>query len=255
MSLSFSVRKNRILEQLEKTGFIKVRELAIELDISEITIRRDLDRLDREGFLVKTHGGALKRDVTLNEYQNVKQIREKLLEKERIGRAAAEMVKLGDVVFLDTGTTTLQIAHALIKERDLTIVTNSILILSELRFIQHLDIILLGGSYRPGTFALGGPLAENALQNFRAKYAFLGADGITMKDGVTTNDIYTAQITRLMMRFAEKKILVSDHSKIGRMGSIKYANISDFDMLITDSGATNEEWDRLQNSGLTIRSV
>ena len=110
-----------------------------------------------------------------------------------------------------------------------------------------MNLILLGGNYRTGDYALSGPITEQNLETFRAKWAFLGADGITVENGVTTNDIYTAEVTKLMMAHAEIPILVADHSKIGRMGSIKYARVDDFKLLITDGCPDHAEHiDRLK---------
>ena len=255
MSLSFQARKEHILQLLEENGSIKVAPLAKELDTSEITIRRDLEKLEKEGLLKKTFGGAQKREFSLNEFLYVKRIRQMEKEKKRIGAAAAEMVNRGDVIFLDTGTTTLHIAMALKNEKEITIITNSILILSELRYVRDLELILLGGNYRPGNFALSGPLAESNIEGFRAKYAFLGADGITLTNGVTSNDIYTAQITKLMMKYAEKPVLVSDHTKIGLVGSIKYANLEEFDIFITDNQIASEDVTNFKSRGVNLEVV
>lgn len=253
MNLSFSERKQAILNGLDKDGSVKVTALAQELGTSEITIRRDLEKLDQEGLLVKTHGGAIKREGSINEFLYMKQIKDNEDEKIRIGQMAASFISERDVIFMDTGTTTLHIARVLKNMSNITIVTNSILVLSELRFVKDLDVILLGGNYRPGNFALSGPLAENAIKNFRAKYAFLGADGITMEYGVTTNDIFTAQITQLMMQNAESCVLVTDHSKFGQAGSIRYASLDEFDMVITDRKLPDDEYENLKSNQIDIR--
>jgi len=131
------------LDTLEEFGTVKVADLAKELAASEITIRRDLDKLNKEGVLTKTHGGATSRATSLNEFAAIRKIRILEAEKKRIGEYAAKMVNAGDVIFLDSGTTTLHIARACKNKQDLTIITNSVLVLSELRFTKDLNIILL----------------------------------------------------------------------------------------------------------------
>ena len=252
---SFLERKKKIQDLLEQNGSAKIGELSGVLAVSEITVRRDLDRLEAEGLLVRTHGGALRREPTLFELFDEKRVKEMGPEKRRIGQSAAAMVKRGDAVFLDSGTTTLYIARALKAVPGITIVTNSIYILAELRFAKDLNLILLGGTYRPGDYALSGPITERNLDTFRAKTAFLGADGVTVKNGATTNDIYTAEVTKLMMARAETSVLVADHTKIGQVGSIKYAEVGDFDLLITDKDTGHEDFLALRQAEIEIKEA
>lgn len=255
MSVSYLNRKEHILQVIDELGSVKVAPLAKELETSEITIRRDLEKLEQEGLLKKTFGGARKLEFSLNEFLYLKRIKQMEREKKRIGSFAANLVKSGDVIFLDTGTTTHHIAQALKNEKGITIITNSILILSELRYVRDLELILLGGNYRPGNFALSGPITEINMENFRAKYAFLGADGITLSNGVTSNDIYTAQITKLMMKYSENPVLVSDHTKIGLVGSIKYSNLEEFHTFITDSNIPADVANTFESRGINIKKV
>lgn len=255
MNLSFIERKQRILDVLDQDGSAKISKLAGIAATSEITVRRDLDKLEAEGLLVRTHGGAMRRELSLSELMLEKRVKEMGSEKQRIGQAAAEMIRRGDTVFLDTGTTTLQIARALKTVSGITLVTNSIYVLAELRLAKDLNLILLGGTYRSGDHALSGPITEKNLETFRAKTAFLGTDGITADNGVTTNDIYTAEVTKLMMAHAEKSVLVADHTKIGRAGSIKYAEVEDFDLLITDGGIPEESISALRQLKIEVKQV
>jgi DeoR/GlpR family transcriptional regulator of sugar metabolism len=255
MELSFLERKQKILQILEQDGLVKIDQLAPLLSVSEITIRRDLERLAREGLLIKKRGGAARREPSVSELFFEKRIKEMEAEKRRIGQAAAAMVQRGDVVLLDTGTTTMQIARALKTVSGITIITNSMLILAELAYAKDLNLILLGGTYRMGDFALSGPLTEKNLEMFRARLAFLGADGISAAIGVTSNDIYTAEVTKSMMAHAETAVLVADHSKVGRVGAIKYAEAKDFGLLITDKELPAGEQEALEKIGLKIESV
>lgn len=255
MKLSSSERKRYILETLNTQNFVKINSLAEKLSTSAITIRRDLDKLDSEGLLIRTFGGAEKKDNGINEFIYNKQIKLMSEEKRRIGLFAANFVKSRDVVFINSGSTTFYVARALKNIKGITIVTNSIMIFFELRFVQDIELILLGGNYRPAIFAFSGPIAEQGMENIRAKYAFLGSDGITRENGVTSNDIYATQVIKNMMRYSEKSVLVADHSKFGKVSSIKYADISDFDTLIVDSGISEDELNSYKSNGLTIHRV
>jgi len=255
MKETYIDRKDAILDIIEKQGTVKVPVLAQELSISEITVRRDLTRLEKEGLIIKTHGGASKREHTLSELMYIKRMQVLTQEKKRIGLHAAKMIQPGDVIFLDTGTTTVHIANAIKSIESLTVITNSVLILTELRFVKDINLILLGGNYRAGNFALGGPLTERYIDNFRAKYAFLGADGVSVENGATSDDIYTARVTELMMQNSSQCVLVTDHTKFGKVGSIKYASIDIFQMIITDSKAADNDVRIFEEQGLIIKRV
>ena len=255
MELSNFKRTRLILEYLEHHGHAKIAELAQAMAVSEITIRRDLDKMASQGLLAKHRGGARRREPSVSELLFEQRSRTMDAEKKRIGQAAAALVQRGDVVLLDTGTTTQHIARALQTVADLTIVTHSIPILAELAYAREVNLILLGGTYRMGNYALSGPITEKNLEQFRARLAFLGADGITFDNGVTTNDLYTAEVTRSMMAHAETSVLVADHSKIGRVGSIKYAQVNEFDLLITDAGFDQYQHDAILKHGLDITMV
>jgi DeoR/GlpR family transcriptional regulator of sugar metabolism len=255
MELSFLERKQRIMEILEQGNQVRIDELAQVLTVSEITVRRDLDRLSQQGLLIKKRGGAIRREPSVSELFFEQRKKEMEAEKRRIGQAAAGMVQRGDVVLLDTGTTTMLIARALKTVSGITIVTNSMHILAELAYAKDMNLILLGGTYRMGDYALSGPITEKNLEMFRARLAFLGADGITAANGITSNDIYTAEVTRSMMAHADTAVLVADHSKVGRVGAIKYAEAKDFNLLITDDGLTASEQEALLKIGLHIKTV
>ncbi len=251
----FDERKKYILKELEKNKIVKVSILARELKTSEITIRRDLARLEKEGFLIKTFGGAKLRDFSLNEFTQSKRIKIMAEEKKRIAIYAASMVQPGDVIFIDTGTTPFYVSSALKTKNDITIITNSVLVLTELRFTRNSQLILLGGTYDPATFSLNGPIAEENIKKFRAKYAFIGTDGISISHGVTANSINASQLTKTMMQSAETTILVADHTKVGKVGPIKYAEINDFDYFITDKGISDMDYKSLRATGLQVIKV
>jgi DeoR/GlpR family transcriptional regulator of sugar metabolism len=252
---SFDERKVHILNRLKEKNTVKVSILANELKTSEITIRRDLEKLDQEGLLTKTFGGAKLRDFSLNEFNQTKRINEMGSEKKRIGDYAAGLVESGDVIFINTGSTCYYVSKALKNKKNITVITNSILVLTELRFNTNLQLILLGGSYDPISFSINGPVAENNIKNFRAKFAFVGTDGITLPYGATANSIHASQLIKSMIASTEKSILVGDHTKIGKIGPFKYADLNEFDLFITDKNISENDFNNIQSSGLKIKKV
>ncbi len=255
MGLEFAERKKTILDILNTENKVEVAKLAERLGVSEVTIRRDLLIMERQGLLAKTYGGAVKLEQTLLGNMHNDRIKKMTREKEAIGKYAAELVKSGDVIFLDTGTTTAQIARNLKSRTNITIATNSLLVLSELRVSRNINIILLGGNYRVGSFDLSGPLAEKSIESFRANKAFLGTDGISINGGVTSGDIYTAKVTELMCRSANEIIIVADHTKIGKDSFSKYTDIKDIDKLITDKNTDSSYLNKISELGVEVITV
>ena len=255
MGLKFAERKKMIMDVLNAESKVEVVKLADELEVSEVTIRRDLLIMEEQGLLAKTYGGAVKLEQTLLETMYRDKARKTTKEKETIGKYASELVKKGDVIFFDTGTTTVQIAKNLKSMSNITVVTNSLLVLSELRASRNINITLLGGNYRVGSFDLSGPLAERSIETFRANKAFLGTDGISIDGGVTSGDIYTAKVTELMCRSANEVIIVADHTKIGKDSFSKYSDIKDIDKLITDKNAEGSYLNKISKLGVEVIKV
>ena len=255
MGLKFAERKKMIMDVLNAESKVEVVKLADELEVSEVTIRRDLLIMEEQGLLAKTYGGAVKLEQTLLETMYRGKINKMSEEKEAIGIYAAGLVQSGDVIFLDAGTTTLQIARSLKSRSNITVVTNSILVMLDLRISRNISTILLGGNCRVGSFDLSGPLAEKGIESFRADKALLGTDGMSVDGGVTTGDIYTAKMTELMCRLASEVIVVTDHTKIGKNSFSKYVDIKDIDKLITDKNAKKTYLEKVRKIGVEVITV
>jgi len=255
MGLGFAERKKMILDILNTENKVEVTKLAERLVVSEVTIRRDLSIMEKQGLLAKTYGGAVKLEQTLLETMYRDNARKMPKEKEAIGKYAAELVKKGDVIFIDAGTTTAEIARNLKNRSNITVVTNSILVMLELRTSRDISTILLGGNCRVGSFDLSGPLAEKGIGSFRADKALLGTDGMSVDGGVTTGDIYTAKMTELMCRLASEVIIVTDHTKIGKNSFSKYTDIKDIDKLITDKTADKTYLGKIRKMGVEVITV
>jgi DeoR family transcriptional regulator of aga operon len=201
-------RRRSILDLVDRDGRVLVTDLARQFDTSQVTIRKDLEILHAHGLVHRTHGGALParegalEDPTLRE-------KEKLHRKEklRIASAAARLVQQGQVVILDSGTTTTAIARALRHFHNLTIVTNAVNIAAELAGAS-VEVILTGGTLRKNSFSLVGPIAEETLRRLNADILFLGVDGFDVHYGLSTPNLLEAKVNRVMAEVAKRTIAV-----------------------------------------------
>lgn len=229
-----AARRQRILEFIEKEGAISVPRLASALGASHSSIRRDLARLDREGRLRRTHGGA---EALPNNGFWPLAFSEKLGRhreaKRRIAREAVLRIREGETVCLDGGTTTQAIAECLPAFEKLTVVTNSIQILIALAPHAHLQILTIGGALQHGTLAMVGSLTAELLGRIHVDTLFLGADGIT-EDGVTTATEMEAFTKIRMMEASRRVIAVADSEKMGRRAPFRVASLEEIHEVITD---------------------
>ncbi|HVP55776.1 MAG TPA: transcriptional repressor AgaR [Candidatus Eisenbacteria bacterium] len=243
-------RRRAIVDFVNRNGRALVRDLAKTYDSSEITIRRDLELLHNRGLIYRTHGGALPiragaesdRNLTEREMQHPR-------EKQLIAAAAAKMVKEGQSVVLDSGSTTTAIARALREFQHLTVITNAINIASELSGTA-IDIILTGGMLRPNSYSLVGPIAEESLRRLKADILFLGVDGFDTQTGVSTPNLLEAQLNRLMVQIATRVIAVCDSSKFGRSSLSSIVPLSNLHGVITDKQIPRQHLRALKKAGI-----
>jgi DeoR family transcriptional regulator, aga operon transcriptional repressor len=248
-------RRRAILETLNREGRVLVLELAKRFETSQVTIRKDLEALDAHGLIHRTHGGALParegalEDPTLREKEKLHH-----QEKLRIAEAAARMVQEGQVVILDSGTTTTEIARALRNFRNLTIVTNAVNIAAELSGTA-VEVILTGGTLRKNSFSLVGPIAEETLHRLHADLLFLGVDGFDVQYGLSTPNLLEAKVNRVMVEIAKRKVAVCDSSKFGRRSLSLIAAPSALDEVITDRGVPKVDARALKKAGIEVTLV
>jgi len=248
-------RRRSILETLYREGRVLVTELARQFRTSQITIRKDLEVLDNQGLIQRTHGGALPvqagalLDPTLRE-------KEKLHRKEkmRIAMAAAKLVEEGESVLLDSGTTTTAIARALKDASKLTVITNATNIAAELAG-TNVDVILTGGTLRKNSFSLVGPLAEQTLRQLSADILFLGVDGFDTKAGLFTPNVLEAQVNRIMVEIATRTVAVCDSSKFGRRSLCNIVPTSAVNQVITDKNISKHDLQTLREAGVSVTLV
>lgn len=228
-------RKRNILQYVEKHTRASVQELGQELSVSESTVRRDLKELEDARLLKRTHGGAVSlQSVNFEAAFPDKEDRFQA-EKLRIAGAAAGMIQEGDAILLDGGTTTLQIARALKSFRNLKVITNSMMALNELKDCRNIEVSITGGMLRPDTMAFVGPMTERSLDMVRVDKAFLGTNGLDIREGITTPNMLEAATKRKMIAVAKQSILLADHSKIGQISFCKVAGLQEMDHCILDT--------------------
>jgi DeoR family transcriptional regulator of aga operon len=248
-------RRRAILESINRDGRVLVGELARNFDTSEVTIRKDLEILHSHGLLHRTHGGALpSRETALSDPTLREKERLHRKEKNRIAQAAAAMTREGQVVVLDSGSTTTAVARALRRFHNLTVITNSVNIAAELAGTE-VEVILTGGTLRKNSFSLVGPIAEDTLRRLNADVLFLGVDGLDARYGLSTPNLLEAKVNRVMVEISRKVVAVCDASKFGRRSLSLILPPSGVHRVITDRCAPKPEVQKLQKSGIEVTLV
>ncbi len=241
-------RRRRIVELLTADDRAEVSDLAIRFRVSESTIRRDLQLLSDRGTLERTRGGALppsRFEPSFGEKET-----ENRLQKRAIAQAAAELVQAGQTVFLDAGTTTLELARALRFRRDITVASNSVPIAVELA--NRLELILTGGSVKESTLALVGPMAERSIEQIHVDIAFIGINGISAAAGLTTPTWEEAATKTRMIRAARYAVVLADSTKLGAVTFAHVAGLDEISLLVTDANASARELETLRSAGLEV---
>ena len=245
-------RLSQIRKAISCLGEVSIKDLSKEAGVSEITIRRDLELLKSQGEIIISRGvvASAKRltfDFTFSSKQQ-KNHKQKIA----IAKKAIDYINDGDVVILDTGTTTLEIARHLIGRRKVKVITTSLAIVSKLQFAEDIEIILLGGQLRNGSPDLHGPLTEKCLDFFNADVAFVGADAVDSQANTYTGDLKILGVDRKITECSKKVIIVADSSKLDQSSMCKVFSRKDYELLITDSGAEDIFVQKLIAKGIKI---
>jgi DeoR family transcriptional regulator, aga operon transcriptional repressor len=247
-------RVSAILEDLSEDGSVGVAELATRLHVSAATIRRDLALLEEQRLLTRTHGGAVAHGV-LYELPLRYKAAHHHQEKRRIAGAAASRVADGTAVGLTGGTTTTEVARALLDRRGLTVVTNALNIASELAIRPTLKLVVTGGYARAESYELVGPVAEQSLAGMNLDIAFIGVDGIDASAGCTTHHEIEAHTNLALIERARRVVVVADSSKIGQVAFARICPIDRVHELITDREASARVLQALRESGVAVETV
>lgn len=248
-------RRNHILNELQTKGKIEIEILAAELNVSPMTVRRDLVLLEEQGLAHRTHGGAVLYDGLLRETPyDTKEI-SNMEEKRRIGRAASQLVKDGSVVILDAGTTTLEVARSIKHIKNLTVITNDLKIALELSDGTETKVYCMGGQVQNGLGTIYGEHAQEFLSNIRADTCFIATSSFDINWGLSSPTIEKANLKRLMMKAADQVVLVTDHSKFNKKSFARIANVDELDIIITDQVLEDSFQNILMEKGVQTRIV
>ncbi|MEX0772502.1 MAG: transcriptional repressor AgaR [Balneolales bacterium] len=244
-------RRNQALKALRAKGQVSVIELSEVLEVSEVTIRKDLEYLEKNNLLIRTHGGAMQNGYLV--YDQPIEEKGKLYagEKSSIGKAAANLLEDGDSIIMDAGTTVLQVARQ-INRRNLTILTNGVNVAMELFRLPDVELIMLGGMVRSTSACVVGPYAEQMVQDHSCRKYFLGVDGFDLERGLSTTNTLEAHLNRVMIDAAQETIVVTDSSKFGRRGLSRICDIDRIDTVVTDSGLQDKMRSILEDRDIRI---
>lgn len=252
MELLKEERHTKIVDLLKDQRRVRVSELAELFNTTGVTIRRDLRKLEQEGMLHRTYGGAVGNDKVGFEFSFREKMSKFTEEKKRIGEYAASLIEDGDTVMIGSGTTCLHLVKNIKNKKKLTVVTNALDIISELHSCKNINIILLGGIYVPDSFYLVGPMLTKVITDLHVDKAFLGTYGISPTVGLTVADVRAAEVNRLMLQAAKERIIITDHSKVGKVSFASVLPVKEINKLIVDTGITEEDKIAFEEKGVEV---
>lgn len=247
-------RRALILSVLEKNKEVSVTTLSQQYGVSEVTIRKDLNELQRRNLVMRTRGGVVRNPKTGSDKDTAVESKRmyNMAEKQAVGRLAATLIHNDDTILLDSGTTTLEIAKNLSRFEHLTVITNSMDIALELLKYDRFTIILLGGHVRLTSHSLVGPLAEATLRNFYFDKLFLGIDSFNMEEGISTPNIEEAHLNQSMIEKSKEVIAVCDSSKFNRRSFAFIAPVKKLNAVITDNAVSQDIKAKLREQGVNV---
>lgn len=248
-------RRNYIIELLNRDGKVVIEDLARMLEVSEMTIRRDLQYLEEHKLITRTHGGAVLHNLLTEEIPYIKKAEQNIEEKQRIGMYASSLVKEGDIIILDAGTTNMEIAKGIIGIKNLKVITNDLMIGAFLSKYDGIEVYCTGGIIQRDTGACLGNTTIEFLQNINADIAFVGASAIDIQKGITTPTMDKAQWKKEIIKCAERAILVADSLKFGKVSFAKICPLNKLDIIITDTGIDDEIRQEFENLDAEIKLV
>lgn len=250
--LVFNDRQLRIISLLQHQDKVSVSELTEEFGVSLVTVRQDLKRLEDQGVLKRTHGGAIAVD---NGYDTSTRMWNNYEKKKRIVQRAAEMVQDGETVIIETGSTCSLLAQELTAKRGVTIITNSVFLCNFVRANTSLDVLLLGGSFQHDAEANVGPLTKLGLGQFSVDKCFIGADAISQEKGISTINLFRAEVVRSMADSAAKMIALTTSDKVGASAVASVFPLDTLHSIITDTDLKPIHRQMLERSGVQVLTV
>jgi len=253
MSLLAEERRFRISEILSRERSVTAADLIRMLGVTAATIRRDLAALEKEGVLVRSHGGAVSRTSSTNFQPSYEALgRSHRAEKQAIAREAERLILDGETVFLEGSTTVYELARRLLHRNRLTVITNSPPIVEQFQRSQHVSVISTGGELQKDVFYLSGVWAQRALSEIRVDKAVLGVSAIDPSYGISTASQAEAQIKKMILKAARVSIALADHSKFGNQGFAYVGPTTDIDVLVTDSATDPQYLGPIREAGVEL---
>ncbi|MFE3104496.1 DeoR/GlpR family DNA-binding transcription regulator [Nocardia tengchongensis] len=231
-----STRRRQILDRLTTDGYVEAKEFARELGVDTSTIRRDLEALERDGQIQRTHGGARPIPGVTSDLPYSAKRNTRLQEKSAIARVAATLVADGDTVILDSGSTTYEVAVALSRRENLTVITNDLRIAEYIAGLQRFRLLVAGGELLGSVYTLAGDRTVEFLRDYAADWAFLGADAVDLAAGITNTNTLEVPVKRAMIATARATAVVVDSSKFGHRALARVAGLDEIHTVITDHG-------------------
>lgn len=248
-------RRQKICEKLSQEKRVLVKDLAENYEVSDVTIRKDLEMLEKRGFLSRVHGGAIiVNDSFVDDVELTYKERIHAKEKERIARKANALISEGDTIIIDSGSTTGRLVNFLKFRKGITVITNAVNVAAELSN-SKIEVILTGGTMRETSYSLVGTLAEDALRVLTADKLFLGVDGVSLDYGMTTPNLLEARVNQLMVKASAEVILMADSSKFGRRALGVIDKVDVLDIIITDNKIRAEDLEKLKDAKIKVYTV
>ncbi|MFI0429299.1 DeoR/GlpR family DNA-binding transcription regulator [Mariniflexile sp. HMF6888] len=252
MAILPNKRREKIIELIQEDGSAKVIDLAKIFKVTEVTIRQDLEKLEKQGLILREHGGAFLKNIKdhVRSFSLLQQ--ENLEKKETIALKCLEFIESGDTIILDSGSTTTEIAKKLIGYKNLTVITNALNIALMLGTESGIEVIMTGGEFKPPTLSLTGQKAADFFKGLNVQKLFLATAGISLKAGLTYPSISDLVVKRAMIEAADITYLVADSTKIGKSALASLGALSLIDYIITDSGMEEKDKQVFKNHEIEV---
>ena len=256
--MTINERHDLIIKELDTKGQVSVTELSTMLNVSEVTIRKDLTMLEQGNRLYRAHGKAIKMSPYINDRDVNVKFSQLPAEKTAIGKKAVSLIEANDSIIIASGTTVEYFAREVYTDESLgrlTVITSALNVASILAKNRNFEVVQLGGIVRGTALSAVGSDAEHMLENFNSSKLFIGVDGIDIEYGLSTTNLLEANLNRVMIRSAQKTIVLCDSSKFGRRGFSRICEIDDVDQIITDAGIPPHTLEALQQRGIEVTIV
>lgn len=248
-------RHQHIIELIKKEGSVNVANLCNDLNVSSVTIRKDLQFLEDKKLLYRTHGGATLSNPYIADRHVDEKVALQAVEKHKIGEYAASLIEPNDCILIASGTTVQFFARNIIASESLTVVTSALNVALELKDRQGVEVIQLGGLIRKTSASVTGAYAETVLQNFSCSKLFLGVDGVDLEFGLTTSNMMEALLNKKMIAASQKTIVLADSSKFGKRGFGKICELDSIEQIITDANVSDHTVKELEGLGVEVTIV